>query len=105
MFEFESMKFWWLYPITLLSCVENHIYLSHGVQVTGAIWRAAMSIVVGVGDLVQRTRNGQAQVRYAIAKQLRGRVTLYAVFTVHNETRSASFLLWPQNQDRRFLPV
>jgi hypothetical protein len=33
--------------------------LSHGVQVTGAAWRAAMRIVVGVGDLVKRTRDGR----------------------------------------------
>jgi hypothetical protein len=25
--------------------------------------------------------------------------------TVHKETRSVSFLVWPQNQGRRFLPV
>jgi hypothetical protein len=33
--------------------------LSHGVQVAGAAWHVAMRIVVGVGDLVQRTRNGR----------------------------------------------
>jgi hypothetical protein len=33
--------------------------LSHGVQVVGASWRAAMRIVVGVGDLVQRTGDGR----------------------------------------------
>jgi hypothetical protein len=27
------------------------------VQVAGAAWRAAMRIVIGVGDLVQRTRD------------------------------------------------
>jgi hypothetical protein len=32
--------------------------LSHGVQVAGVAWRAAMRIVAGVGDLVQRTRDG-----------------------------------------------
>jgi hypothetical protein len=32
--------------------------LSHGVQVAGAAWRAAMRTVAGVGDLVQRTRDG-----------------------------------------------
>jgi hypothetical protein len=31
--------------------------LSCGVQVAGAAWRAAMRIMVGVGDLVQRTRD------------------------------------------------
>jgi hypothetical protein len=32
--------------------------LSRGVPVTGAAWHAVMSTVVGVGDLVQRTRDG-----------------------------------------------
>jgi hypothetical protein len=35
--------------------VENRVWLSHGVQVAGAAWRAAIRIVTGVGDLVQRT--------------------------------------------------
>jgi hypothetical protein len=39
--------------------VENHVCLSHGVQVTGAIWWTATMIMVGVGDLVQRTRDGR----------------------------------------------
>jgi hypothetical protein len=34
---------------------ENRVCLSRGVQVAGAAWRAAMSTVAGVGDLVQRT--------------------------------------------------
>jgi hypothetical protein len=37
----------------------NHACLSHGVQVAGAAWRAAMRIVAGVGDLVQRTGDGR----------------------------------------------
>jgi hypothetical protein len=37
---------------------ENHVCLSRDVQVSGAAWCAAMSIVVGVGDLVQRIRDG-----------------------------------------------
>jgi hypothetical protein len=32
--------------------------LSHGVQVTGAAWWAAMRIMAGVGDLVQRIGDG-----------------------------------------------
>jgi hypothetical protein len=32
-------------------------------------------------------------------------VMLCEVCTVHNETRNTSFLVWPQNQGRRFLPV
>jgi hypothetical protein len=33
--------------------------LSRGVQVVGAAWSAAMRIMAGVGDLVQRTRDGR----------------------------------------------
>jgi hypothetical protein len=33
--------------------------LSRGVQVAGTAWSAAMRIVVGVGDLVQRTGDGR----------------------------------------------
>jgi hypothetical protein len=32
--------------------------LSHGVQVVGAIWRAVIRIMEGVGDLVQKTGDG-----------------------------------------------
>jgi hypothetical protein len=59
--------------------------------------------VAGVGDLVQRFRNGQAQVGYSVAGRSRGRVTLCAVCTVHEEPMSACFLVWPQNQGRRFV--
>jgi hypothetical protein len=52
-----------------------------------------MSIEAGVGDLVQRTGYGQAQVGYSVAEQLRGRVTLCAVCTMHKEMRSASFMV------------
>jgi hypothetical protein len=43
-----------------LCCVEKHICLSRGVQVTGEAWRAVMMIEARVGDLVQRTGDGQA---------------------------------------------
>jgi hypothetical protein len=33
--------------------------LSRGVQVVGAAWHVAMRTVAGVGDLVQRTRDGR----------------------------------------------
>jgi hypothetical protein len=33
--------------------------LSNGVQVTGTTWWAAMRIMVGVGDLVQRIGDGR----------------------------------------------
>jgi hypothetical protein len=53
-FEFESgtVLFCFSFIFVLL---ENHVCLSRGVQVVGATWRAAMSTVAGVGDLVQRT--------------------------------------------------
>jgi hypothetical protein len=38
--------------------VENHVCLSHGVQVVGVTWCAATRTVLGVGDLVQRTGDG-----------------------------------------------
>jgi hypothetical protein len=39
--------------------LENHVCLSHGVQVAGAVWRVAMRTMAGVGDLVQRTGDGR----------------------------------------------
>jgi hypothetical protein len=65
--------------------------------VAGEACRAAMGIVVGVGDLVRRTGDGQAQVGYSVAGRSGGRVTLCAVCTVHIETRGVGFLVEPQN--------
>jgi hypothetical protein len=53
-------------PLSLF-LVENHVYFSRGMQVVGATWRAAMRIMARVGDLVQRTGNGEAQVGYSVA--------------------------------------
>jgi hypothetical protein len=39
--------------------VENHVCLSRGAQVVGAAWQAVTRIVTGVGDLMQRTRDGR----------------------------------------------
>jgi hypothetical protein len=39
--------------------VENHICLSHGVQVTATACRAIMRIVAGVEDLMQRIGDGR----------------------------------------------
>jgi hypothetical protein len=44
-----------------------------------------------------------AKVGYSVARRLGGWVTPCAVCTVHVEKRSASFLVEPQNQDRRFV--
>jgi hypothetical protein len=44
-----------------------------------------------------------AQVGYSVVGRSRGRVVPCAVFTWHVETRSAGFLVEPQNQGRRFV--
>jgi hypothetical protein len=49
-----------------------------------------MRIEAGVGDLVQRTGDDQAQVGYSVVGPSRGRVTLCAVYTVHKEMISVS---------------
>jgi hypothetical protein len=85
----------------LFALCGKHVCLSYVVLMTGAAWRAVMRIEAGVGDVVQRTGNGQAQVEYLVVERSRGRVMLCVVCTVHNETRSAGFLVWPQNQGRR----
>jgi hypothetical protein len=89
----------------LLSCVKNHVYLSRGVQVTGATWWTAMRIMTGVGDLVQMTEDNQVHIGYSVTRKLGGRVMFCTVCTVHKETRSVSFLVWTQNQGRRLLLV
>jgi hypothetical protein len=50
----QNSLLFYIYP---LFRVENHVCLSHGVQVAGAAWWAATRIVGGVGDLVQRTED------------------------------------------------
>jgi hypothetical protein len=45
-------------PLSVASCGESCL-LAHGVQVAGAAWWAAMRIMAGVGDLVQRTVDGR----------------------------------------------
>jgi hypothetical protein len=55
--EFESGTVLFCFSFILFR-LENHFFLSRGVQVAGAAWRAAMRIVAGVGDLVQRTGDG-----------------------------------------------
>jgi hypothetical protein len=55
-FKFETVLF-----VLLLSLfhLKNRVCLSRGVQVTGAVWRAATRIVAGVWDLVQRNMDGR----------------------------------------------
>jgi hypothetical protein len=58
MFEFESgiVRFVFL---LLLFHSENRVCLSRGVQVAGAAWCVATRTVAGIGDLMQRTRDGR----------------------------------------------
>jgi hypothetical protein len=100
-FEFEFKTFLVVLPF-IFDHVENYVCLSHGVYVTCATWWATMRIVVRVEDLVQRTGDGQAQVRYSVVGRSGGRVTPFAVCTVHEETMSVGFLVEPQNQGQRF---
>jgi hypothetical protein len=57
-FEFESEIVYFVFLLSLFR-LENRVCLSRGVQVVGAVWRAATRTVVGVGDLVQRTGDGR----------------------------------------------
>jgi hypothetical protein len=56
-FEFEIVLFCFIFLLSLFRS-KNRVCLSHGVQVAGVAWRAAMKTVAGVGDLVQRTGDG-----------------------------------------------
>jgi hypothetical protein len=58
--------------------------------------------MAGVGDLVQRTGDGQTQVGYSVAGRSGSRVTPCTVCAVHKEMSSVGFLVEPQNQGRRF---
>jgi hypothetical protein len=78
-FEFKFGTFQWFYYIYLIH-VENHVCLSHGVQVTGAVWQAATRIVVGVEYLVQRTGDGLT--RRVLSGQTIGRLG-DAVYDLH----------------------
>jgi hypothetical protein len=76
---------------------ENRVCLSRDVQEAGAAQRAVMRTVAGVGDLC-RGPGMVAQVGYSVAGRSRDRVAPCAVCTWHVETRSAGFLVEPQNQ-------
>jgi hypothetical protein len=57
-FEFKSKIVCFVFLLPLFR-LENHVCLSHDVQVASAAWRAAMRTMAGVGDLVQRTGDGR----------------------------------------------
>jgi hypothetical protein len=58
-FEFESGIVCFIFLLSLFH-LENRVCLSYGVQVAGVAWRAAMRIVAGVVDLVQRIGDGHS---------------------------------------------
>jgi hypothetical protein len=54
-----------------------------------------MMIEVGVGDLVRRIKDDQAQVGYSMTGRLRGQVTPCAIRIVHvEEMRNTDFSVW-----------
>jgi hypothetical protein len=100
-FEFKFGTFQFL-PLSLFR-LENRVCLSRGVQGTGAAWWVETRIMVGIGDLVQWTGDGQTHVGYSVAGRSEGWVTLCVVCTMHELTRSTGFLVEPQNQGRWFV--
>jgi hypothetical protein len=40
-------------------CLENHVCLSHGVQVANTAWRVATTMMARVGDPMQRIGDGR----------------------------------------------
>jgi hypothetical protein len=60
--------------------------------VDNATCQAAMRMETGVGDLVRRIEDDQAQVKYSVAGRSKGQVTPCVIRIVHvEETRSVSF--------------
>jgi hypothetical protein len=57
-FEFKSRIVCFVFLLPLFR-LENRVCLSRGVQVAGAAWCAVTRTVAGVGELVQRTRDGR----------------------------------------------
>jgi hypothetical protein len=51
-------QFYFVFLLSLIQ-LENRVCLSRGVQVVGATWRVVMRTVTGVGDPMQRTRDGR----------------------------------------------
>jgi hypothetical protein len=70
--------------------------------VAGAIWRAATNTVAGVGDLVQRTEDDRTS-RVLGGRSVERSGDAVCGLTWHVKTRSAGFLVEPQNQGRRFV--
>jgi hypothetical protein len=72
------------------------------VHVADAVWQVATKIVAGVADLVQRMGDGRTS-QVLDGRTIKRLSELCAVCTVHDESRSASFLVEPQNQGQWFV--
>jgi hypothetical protein len=99
-------------PLSLFR-LKNRVCLCHGVQVTGAAWHIATRIVVVVGDLVQRIRNGRT------GRVLSGRVikrsgeTVCGLHRAREDEKRGFFsiktkvyglsVVWPQNHWDNFV--
>jgi hypothetical protein len=100
------------FTIIFVSCGELHLLVSWCVggrcDMTGSVEDRARSSRPSAEDWGW-SRTGQVLGGRTIERSgdtvcgLRGQVTLCAVCTVHKETRSTCFLVWPQNQYRRFV--
>jgi hypothetical protein len=85
-----------LLPLSLFY-LENHVCLSRCVQVACVAWRTVMSIVAGVGELVQRTGDGRT------GRILGGRTiersgdTMCSLYRAHETNVNGLSVVWPQN--------
>jgi hypothetical protein len=94
--------------------VENRVCLFCGVQVAGAAWRAATRIVIGVGDLVQRTGMvsqvgywwpGDREVGWRCVRSAPCKWRWWArIFWLNLKTKiDGLWVVWPQNHSDSFL--
>jgi hypothetical protein len=72
-----------------LFCLKNRVCLSRDVQVAGAIWCAAMRIMKGVRDLVQRIEDNHTDLVFVLNFE-----TMFCVRFVITASRESVFLLF-----------
>jgi hypothetical protein len=103
-FELKFGTFSWFYPINFVSCGESCLLVS---------WCAGGRCGMVASDKNHgRSRRPGAEDRgwsstgrVLGVQTIKGRITPCAVCTMHKETRSASFLVEPPNQGRRFFDL
>jgi hypothetical protein len=98
-FEFESRTFLWFYHY--LSCVENHVCF-----VSWCIGDRCdmMSSHDDLGKSRRLSAGGRewSNISQVLSGRMIERLGDAVCGTMHKEMGSASFLVWPQNHDRRF---